>query len=443
MVKRISLIALVNLLLLSGMIELAAQALSLPFHYPQTAENVDYHSFSALMLKHRIGTDFQKLPKNPIVSASRAGWDSKDAADPFVLVTADSILLFYDGDNNDQYKIGYAVQDELGWGWKKRDKLLSGSGGEWDSFHQIAPVVFFRDGKWMIYYNGNVRDSELGYQWGMASGPSLNKLNYLPDLPFMALDTTHWDFAGNAYGDVLYFPEEKKFRLWYTGFQGPLASIGLAESSDGLRWNKVGEEPVLSSLPGIISPDIIFNGETYAMYFVQLELSDKSRMTKISRAESKDGIHWENAVEILQPDIRWEGKKLMRPNVSYFDGRVQLYYCAARGGRWRIGAAYTFAEFASPGKWASKLLEGRFQTVRIKYEQPAETSLQVNFLDPRSGKSFPADLEAQKKSLRKDVWLSALAFPQELQSREWQLELQLTTTNPNSSPVVYEIQLAP
>jgi hypothetical protein len=146
MVKRISQIFLLSLLLLSGMNELAAQTASLSLYSPQTAENVDYYSFSALMLKHHIGTDFQKLPKNPIVSPSPSGWDSKDVADPFVLVMADSVLLFYDGDNNDQYKIGYAVQDELGWGWKKRNKILTGSGGEWDSFHQIAPVVFFREG---------------------------------------------------------------------------------------------------------------------------------------------------------------------------------------------------------------------------------------------------------------------------------------------------------
>lgn len=441
--KRISPIILLSLLLLSGMNELTAQTLGLPFHSPQAAENVDYHSFSALMLKHHIGTDFQKLPKNPVVLPSRAGWDSRDAADPFVLVTADSIMLFYDGDNNDHYNIGYAVQDEHGLGWNKRGKILSGSGNEWDSFHQVAPVVFFRESKWLVYYNGNILDSELGYQWGVASGNSLRDLSYSPNLPLMALDTTHWDFAGNAYGDMIYFPEEKKFRLWYTGFQGPLASIGLAESSDGLHWKKAGEEPVLALLPGVISPDIIFNGETYAMYFVQLELGNKGMRTKISRAESKDGIHWGNVAELLQPSVRWEGKKLMRPNISYFDGRVQLYYCAARSGKWKIGAAYTLADFASNGKWTSKLIEGRFQTIQIKYEQPAETSLKLNFINPRSGKSFPADLEAQKKALRKDVWQSTLAFPQELKSQEWQLELQLTTTNANSSPVVYEIQLTP
>lgn len=431
-------------LLLWGVCDLPAQSALLPLHSPQAAENVDYHSFSpALLLKHRIGNDFKKLPKNPVVTPSPASWDRQDAADPFILVTADSILLFYDGDDNDRYHIGYAVRDDLGWGWKKRRKLISGSGAEWDSYHQIAPVVVVQEGKWLLYYNGNLTDSELGYQWGLAARGNPGGWFYSPDLPLMALDSTAWDFAGNAYGDVLYFPEEKKFKMWYTGFQGPLAAIGLAESADGVHWKKHSGGPVLSLLPGVISPEVIFDGQTYTMYFVQLYAANNGMGTKICRAQSGDGIHWENAEDVLLPGGGWEGQKLMRPNLSYFEGRAQLYYCAARGGSWRIGAAYTEAEFSeAEGRWLSQTQQGNFRFLQIKYEQPAETSLTVSFIDAISGQVYPASLEGQKSGLRKDVFQSVIPVPPEIQSRQWQVELKLHTTNPHRSPVVYEILMS-
>jgi predicted GH43/DUF377 family glycosyl hydrolase len=422
---------------------LFARTQIIPFHHKSFVENVDYHSFSALMLKHQIGNDFRKLPKNPVLAPSRGNWDAEDTADPFVLVTADSIMLFYDGDNSDRYHIGYAVQDEHGWGWKKRGRFITGSKAAWDSYHQIAPVVLLHEGTWLLFYNGNINDSELGYQWGLARKIfGQHNWQYPPGLPLMALDSASWDFAGNAYGDILYFPEENKFKMWYTGFQGPLASIGMAESTDGLNWQKIGEGAVLVQLPGVISPDVIYNGEMYYMYFVQLQVSNKGMGTKICRAKSKGGIHWENIEDVLLPGGGWEGRRLMRPNLSFFDGRVQLYYCASGGSTWRIGAAYAVADFTTnKGIWRSKPLKTNFRKVRIKYKVPAETSLTVNFVDMLSGKIYETNLEAEKVQLRNGVFLSVIPIPQELSSVDRQIELKLMTSSPNKSPVVYELSL--
>ncbi|MCK6618972.1 MAG: hypothetical protein HUU32_13155 [Calditrichaceae bacterium] len=434
---------------LAGFHPLAGQVATLPFHSPQFAEKVDYHSFApALLLQHHIPNRFQKLPKNPVLTPTRGSWDSKDVADPFVAVTADSILLFYDGDDNDRYHIGYAVQDSLGWGWQKRGLILGGSGEEWDSFHQIAPAALLQPERWLLYYNGNREDSELGYQWGLAlrerpsASAPLGEWRTAQNGPLLALDSTNWDFAGNAYGDVLWFPEEGKYRMWYTGFQGPLASIGLAESFDGLRWEKRGEGPALALFPGVIAPEVIFNGESYAMYFVQLEFLRGGMATKICRAESRDGIAWENVQDALLPTERWERRRLMRPNLSYFEGRVQLYYCAG-GGSWSIGAASAEAQFESAGVWRSRTVQGEFTRLGIKYEQPPETVLTVSLVDAASQKVYPCVLEENRTMLRKDVYCSQLAVPAGLLSGSWQAEARLSTARPDRSPVVYEIVLVP
>lgn len=428
---------------------LLGQPVTLPFHSPQLAEKVDYHSFApALLLQHRIPNNFQKLPKNPVLTPSRGGWDSRDVADPFVVVTADSIVLFYDGDESDRYHIGYAVRDSLGWGWQKRGLILGGSGAEWDSFHQIAPAALLQPERWLLYYNGNSADSELGYQWGLAlreresASAPFGEWRYAQNRPLLALDSTAWDFAGNAFGDVLWLPEEGKYRMWYTGFQGPLASIGLAESADGVRWKKVGQGPVLARFPGVIAPKVIFNGETYTMYFVQPELRGGRMATKICRAESRDGINWENIQDVLLPTERWERRRLMRPNLSYFEGRVQLYYCAG-GGNWRIGAAYAEAQFEKAGAWRSQPVQGKFTRLNIKYEQPPETVLTVSLIDAASGQAYPWVLEENRDILRKDVYHAQLTVPAEWLSRSWQVEIRFSTARPDRSPAAYEIVLMP
>lgn len=392
------------------------------------------------MLKHEIGDRFTKLPKNPVLSPTAGDWDRLDVADPFVLVTADSVMLFYAGDNNDQYRIGYAVQDRSGWFWIKRGKFFSGSGNDWDTYHQIAPIVFMQGGFWQLYYNGNDSDDETTFKWGYSEKVGAGNWYFPRKTPVMEIDSTAWDFSGNVYGDIIYSFEEKKYRMWYTGFQGPLASIGMAESVDGIRWQKVGRQPVLANLPGIISPEVIYNGEMYRMYYVQLQLEGTRKITRIVSAESRDGISWGTSKEILSPTVKWEKRQLMRPNISYFEGRVYLYYCAG-GGDWQIGAAYTEATFEEKGKWISKPIRHKREKLRIKYEMPPQTTVEMNFIDPVTDMTFIVYLEDTQQEIRHHVYLSEVDIPEDIQAGNWQIELALKTKDVNRSPVVFEIEL--
>ena len=428
----------ITILLFFLTINVKGQKTTIPFHSPALAENVDYQSFpSLLMLQHTIGK-FTKLPKNPVLTYSANGWDKDDVSDPFVYVTADSVYLFYDGSSHGKYKIGYAVRDPSGWFWLKRKKLLNRSNGSWDSFHQVDPNVLLVDGMWRLYYSGNHSDSEFGYQIGLAEKKGVGEWSYPVTIPVLLMDTTSWDFAGNVYSSVLYFPKLNKFKMWYTGFQGPLSAIGLAESGDGLNWQKIGDGPVLNIFPGIIAPSVIYNGEKYIMYFVQLDLSNGFG-TRISQAESQDGIHWENFEEILRPGAKWEGRRLMRPNLSYFEGKIHLYYCAQKGSRWQIGAAVADADFAEKGVWRSEVIKKNANNLQIKFEKPQGTSIKAYTIDLKSGTRTEHPLFENMTELRTNVYSSNISGLNV--QGEWQIELELETTVENLSPVVYGISL--
>ncbi len=417
-----------------------AQTGKIQFHEKSQASNVDYHSFNAaLMLKYRIEAAFKRLPRNPVLKPSQKGWDSRDVADPFLLVTADSVMLFYDGDSRDRYRIGYAVQKKEGLRWIKRGEIFSGSGGEWDRYHQIAPVVIPRPEGWRLYYNGHFEDDELGYRWGFAQRQNDGSWRAPANTPMIPADSTRWDFAGNAYGDILYMPESGIYKMWYTGFQGPLASIAYAESKDGLHWEFPQAQPVLTHLPGVIAPEVIFNGESYRMFYVQLDLTSKGLGTKIMQAVSDDGLAWRNQQEVLRPRVKWEGKRLMRPSLAFFAGKLQLYYTAGRGGSWKIGAASAQATFQESGEWISPPILFKEGQLRIKYEQPEHTRLHFAFLGETDDDIWEVALPDNPVILRKGVCQADISLPAEVINRPCKIRIQLESSDRKSSPVVYEL----
>lgn len=430
-------IVLVNIFSISPAL---AQTGKIQFHEKSHASNVDYHSFNAaLMLKYSIEAAFKRIPRNPVLKPSKKRWDSRDVADPFLLVSADSVMLFYDGDSRDRYRIGYAVQKKEGRRWIKRGEIFSGSGGEWDRYHQIAPVVIPRPDGWRLYYNGHYDDDELGYRWGFAQRQNDGSWQAPTSVPMIAADSTRWDFAGNAYGDVLYIPESGLYKMWYTGFQGPLASIAYAESKDGVHWEYPQEQPVLTHLPGVIAPEVIFNGDSYRMFYVQLALTSKGLSTKIMQALSEDGLNWHDQQEVLRPRVKWEGKRLMRPSVAYFNGKLQLYYTAGRGGSWKIGAATTYATFQSSGEWASRpaLIENK--SLRIKYEQPENTRLSLAIVGESAGETWEVSLPENPVILRKGVFQADVPLPAEVINRTCKIHIKLESNNVKSSPIIYEL----
>lgn len=407
---------------------------------PTAVDGVDYTSFyPSLLLEHTIPNAFRKLPKNPVLGPDPGGWDSRDVSDPYVLVTADSVFLFYDGNDDDRYRIGSAVRDSLGWGWERRGPLFRVGPGRWDSYHQVAPVVIPIGDAWRVYYGGHVEDSELGYQWGMAEGRGA-RWRIAPE-PVLALDTTAWDFAGLVYGDIVYLPDAGRYRLYYTGFQGPLASIGMAESTDGITWERR-SQPVLMQVPGVIAPDVLFNGREFTMYYVRLVLGQRGRRTEIMRARSVDGVRWEAPEPVLSPDAKWERRQLMRPNLVYLEGRMMLYYTAG-GGRWRIGAAYAEPAFVSRGTWTSTTMPAGGTALTVAAEVPVGTELDLA-VEVGEGRRIPLEWDASGgRRLRPGVTEWRIALPQAVRSSGWRVVVAMTSGDGRRSPVVYRMGVAP
>lgn len=171
-----------------------------------------------------------------------------------------------------------------------------------------------------------------------------------------SLDGTHWtnynaatpifdvSSDGNWDSHFLDTPDWLKdnmgYKLYYFGDRDNNSiggAIGLAESDDGIHWNRVGTEPILS--PGnsgewdelyIESPSVLYDGTTYFMWYSGINANYK---VSIGVATSPDGIHWTknngNPVIDTDSDYSWEGLSVATPTIIKKDEHFEMWYCGA------------------------------------------------------------------------------------------------------------------
>ncbi|RMG61261.1 MAG: hypothetical protein D6715_14005 [Calditrichaeota bacterium] len=398
--------------------------------------SVDPYSFAPnLVLRHSYGR-FYRLPKNPVLEPHRGAWDAKDAADPYVVVVPEGIFLFYDGDSDGRYRLGWARRDREGWGWLPGGRIDLPAAPAWAAYHQIAPVLVFTGRRWWLFFAGNNSDLELGYRIGALVGSPPDSWQLRQSEPLIRTTSGEWDFAGINYADVLYDGQQQRFRMWYTGFQGPLAGIGYAESSDGIHWRKLGSGPVFALAPGVIAPEVVFNGRDYVMFVIQLFSAGGGLQTRIIRTRSLDGLNWQSPETVLEPAEKWEGKRLMRPNLSFFEGRIHLSYCAQKGSHWRIGEAVAEARFDTLGLWQSPWQAPASGKLILTYELARNSGLRAAIRLKGRSEPLPLNLNTVRRTLRQHTFRSEVPLPAATTASPWQLELILLGDG-TSSPLVF------
>lgn len=88
-----------------------------------------------------------------------------------------------------------------------------------------------------------------------------------------------------------------KYKMWYTGQARNYSFIGLAQSDDGIHFEKVCDEPVL--IPerpwegaSVMNPCVLYENGKYRMWYAAGETYEPN---VLAYAESNDGIVWEKS----------------------------------------------------------------------------------------------------------------------------------------------------
>ena len=182
-----------------------------------------------------------------------------------------------------------------------------GSPGKFDDAGLSHPFVLRVDDRYMMWYGGidgrTGKDVGVGpahvrvEQIGLATsrdGVSWHRENN--GNPVLSIGTQDSIDAVQVTGCHV-IRKDNRFVMWYGAYNGT-HTIGLATSSDGVRWNKENEG---RSLPGLmggkqLGPSVYFDGNQYLMFYNTTRPTPNggSQWTLYS-ATSSDGIKWQPA----------------------------------------------------------------------------------------------------------------------------------------------------
>ncbi|MFA4865020.1 MAG: hypothetical protein WC605_14775, partial [Bacteroidales bacterium] len=266
---------------------------------------------------------FNAWENNPVISKGEPGsWEDLFVFLPHAFRQDNVFYLFYSGMKiNGKYNIGLATSTD-GYHFSKfgGNPVFASDNQGFDAYGVGAAIVLKEDSVWVMYYNA----AEIaGYGPGPYIGRATAKVLTGPwtsgEAPVLTAGSRgEWD-AGFVVPNSILEIEDGSYMMYYTGGADFISwkdfSIGIAFSSDGIKWKKYNdpattEHPFKESDPVLKTGDagewdcdylwtahVSKSSDFYEIYYmgshiIKAEPPD-NELAAIGYATSKDGIHWE------------------------------------------------------------------------------------------------------------------------------------------------------
>ena len=219
------------------------------------------------------GVSWENSPGNPVLrNGRRRTWDGEFVSQPTVLHDGRRYRMWYTGYDGAQTRIGYATSSD-GITWKKHpaNPVLEGGGGDgWDAAGVSSPTVLHDGRRYRMWYTGyDGARTRIGY------ATSRDGVTWEKPVSGAVLEeggSDEWDAAGVSSPTVLH--DGRRYRMWYTGYEGARTRIGYTTSSDGITWGKPISGAVLEGgdsdewdAAGVSSPTVVQTGNTYQLWY--------------------------------------------------------------------------------------------------------------------------------------------------------------------------------
>jgi predicted GH43/DUF377 family glycosyl hydrolase len=249
----------------------------------------------------------------PVLTRGPAGaWDSVDVLNPSVARVGGQYLNFYSGYDGKTWRTGKAVSAD-GINWTKRGLFLAPSAA-WEGNYIAAngSAIEFR-GSLLYYYQAGERPRiGLGGKPVLALGPYGS-----------------WDERGVA--DPYVIEAGCKLYLYYLGMdRARRQRLGVARSSDGVRWTKLRTNPILElgaygefDENGLGEPAVWASDGSYWMVYTG---RSRSEQRKLGLARSQDGVHWEKLPGTIAGEQGWDSQVMCDPTVMVEGGHIRVWF---------------------------------------------------------------------------------------------------------------------
>lgn len=297
-----------------------------------------------------------KFAGNPVLTKGPSNaWDSDAVSAASVLFGPNDYEMWYSGHatGNLHYQIGYAQSaDGVAWMKSASNPVLSyGGAGAWDSYYVIAPYVLRDGATYKMWYRGTDNANSNGASIGYATSP--DGLVWTKPITSPVLSPgapSSWD-SGYLFGASV-LKESGTYKMWYSGCNGGICSIGYATSANGINWTKSPSNPVLTvGLTGswdartVLYGSVSSDGSGYEMWYSG---ANASSVFAIGHATSADGIAWtkdpSNPVLTRGASGSWDDEVIVAPTVLIQPGPAKLWYAGNGGGsQYSIGLATVYS----------------------------------------------------------------------------------------------------
>lgn len=291
-------------------------------------------------------------PNNPILKQTPGTWDADHIFfdDPCVLKIGGTYLVWYTSgysqsiNGRETFWIAHATSSD-GIHWTNYGPVISPSPvGSWMDKGPTSPTVLYENGIYKMWFEGaSTTQYHTGIGYATSTDGKVWAVNAQPIISPTTSRPTLWG-PGVMKKDALYY--------MYFGISNSSAfiprDIYLMASSDGINWSDQGK--VLSARSnlswenaGMVSPYVLYDENKFKMFYTGL--ASNADAASIGYAESADGIHWVqtrelpvltttdtspwNTLWVAYPSVMREGSKLK----MWFSGLTRQPY------RWQIGYA--------------------------------------------------------------------------------------------------------
>ena len=264
----------------------------------------------------------------PVLERGPAGrWDSADVLNPSIVRHVNQYFNFYSGFDGKTWHTGLAISPD-GVGWLRRGKLLSPGPNSWESGYIAANgSALWHEGEWFYWYQAGPRNAN---RIGLARSRDLASWSRVAQPVLPAGPRGSWDEV--SIGDPYVFRRDGFFFMYYLGMdRARRQRLGIARSSDGVRWTKLRSNPVLEpGEPGEFDDNGLGEPavwESHGFYWMIYTGRDRSEIRRLGMAQSRDGVRWNKRRDLVfSGEAAWNRTVLCDPDVEVLGDRIRVWF---------------------------------------------------------------------------------------------------------------------